>query len=420
VALSSLVTYRNTFTPSQIIWLIGIGIAVSLLGDSTFYIVVPTQYEQLGITASQIGIVLSANRAIRVFLNSPYGLLIERIPRRYLLLPSLMLGGMASLLYTITGFSYLLAGRLLWGMAWSGLYLGATTVILDIADSQNRGRFIGRFQMWFFIGVGTSSLLGGMLFDLLGYTPTFLISAGAIFIVLIIWFLFLPETGLPKTTVSNNAEELDEQVSPLLPSQKPLMLPVIVAIGLHGINWLIFIGAILSIFPVLLEEHLGQEIILLGLLSVPLVSFTGGLSAFNTVISLLTAPLSGRITDQRGERWGLVLVIVILGIISLGSLMVVEGELVILFTMLNAVIMGGFTTQLTAIVGDYTKNGQKQGRTLGVMNTVGDIGGTAGPLLAYALLPSIGLSGLFGLSSFVLLCSVPVVIYVIKLQHIQN
>jgi len=47
-----------------------------------------------------------------------------------------------------------------------------------------------------------------------------------------------------------------------------------------------------------------------------------------------------------------------------------------------------------ALIGDYA-NANRRGRLLGLTNTVGDLGSAAGPLLAYALLPLIGLRGVF-------------------------
>jgi len=64
--------------------LLGIGIAISLLGDATLYTVLPHPdiSTQLGITLSMVGLLLGANRATRLVLNSPVGVLYDRMPRR--------------------------------------------------------------------------------------------------------------------------------------------------------------------------------------------------------------------------------------------------------------------------------------------------------------------------------------------------
>ena len=78
--MQALHSYRQTISSEQIVTIIGIGIAISLLGDGMLYIVLPTQYPQAGIRVEHVGIMLAANRAIRLFINSPYGILMERIP----------------------------------------------------------------------------------------------------------------------------------------------------------------------------------------------------------------------------------------------------------------------------------------------------------------------------------------------------
>ena len=81
--------------------LLGIGTALSLLGDATLYTVLPHPdvAAQLGITLSMVGLLLGANRAIRLVLNGPVGMLYDRMPRRGLLIASLSLGACASVFY---------------------------------------------------------------------------------------------------------------------------------------------------------------------------------------------------------------------------------------------------------------------------------------------------------------------------------
>lgn len=416
---ASLETRRRTASPDWVVFLIGAGLAVSLLGDASLYIILPTQYEQAGILAGQVGLMLAANRAIRIVLNNPYGAIIDRIPRRRMLVPSLFLGAVASLLYTVPGFWPLLTGRLLWGAAWAGINLGGTSMILDVATDANRGRLVGRLQMWFFIGVGTSSLLGGLLFDAIGYAPTFVVSAGVILAAALVWMLFLPETR-PVRAVREEVDPAEEvpQPNPFRTGVHPSSptAPLVMAIAIHGLNWLVFIGMAITLLPVLLEERMGLEIAIAGLLTVQLVSFTGMLSAFNTVISMVSSPLSGWLSDRSGNRWSLVIGVLMIGAVSLSVMVVFDGTVMILATMFNAVATGVLTTQLIALVGDYTgtngANGRRQGRTLGVMNTVGDIGGTIGPVLAYAMLPEIGLEGVFTVCALALIMALPGAIWV--------
>ena len=163
-------SWRQRSSPLFTITLLGSGMALSLIGDATMYVALPTHTAQAGIALADVGLMLSANRIIRLFINGPYGLLIEHIPRRWMLVPSLFIGGLSYLLYTMPGFWPLLIGRLVWGIAWAGIWLGGSTAVLDLAADENRGRYSGYYQMWFFIGVGVSSVVSGVLIDRVGYT----------------------------------------------------------------------------------------------------------------------------------------------------------------------------------------------------------------------------------------------------------
>jgi len=406
VTSGGLAAWRQSFSHDRALLIIGLGVAISLLGDLTLYVVLPTHTQAAGIALSDVGLMLSANRLIRILINGPAGVLIERVPRRRMLVPALFIGALSSLLYTIPGFWTLLIGRLLWGTAWAGVWLGASTMVLDLAPRERRGRYIGRLQMWFFIGSGGAALIGGVLTDWLGYSPALrvcsLITLGAA----LMWLLLLPETR-PIRPVRTASSPPSERGEPAAPSEtwRAAILPLATAIALLGVNWLIFIGFLGATLPLLLEQRIGETIVLLGLL-IPLASFTGGLAAANQVLGLIASPLSGWLSDRTGNRWALAVGALALGVGALALTATGYGAVLVLATMLGAVATSVLQTQVMTLAGDYAPHGQ-QGRILGAINTVGDIGSAAGPLLAYALLPVIDLSGIFWLATGLIALCLP-------------
>ncbi|MBL8055105.1 MAG: MFS transporter, partial [Anaerolineales bacterium] len=143
---------------------IGLGTALSLLGDTAMYAVLPTHTAALGVTVASVGVLLSANRWIRLALNNVAGSAYDRWPRRRLFVPALLLGALSTALYAFTqGFWPLLIGRLLWGAAWSGIWVGGNTIILDVATDRERGRWAGLYQLSFYLGGALGFPIGGLL-----------------------------------------------------------------------------------------------------------------------------------------------------------------------------------------------------------------------------------------------------------------
>jgi MFS family permease len=197
-----------------------------------------------------------------------------------------------------------------------------------------------------------------------------------------------------------------------LPDQYTSRSALIIAVVLLGVNWLIFLGILGAVLPLLLQERVGESVALIGLM-IPLATFTGALSAGNQIVSLITSPLAGWLSDASHQRWGLVVFALLLGVAALGLTAVGTGLVVVLATMLGAVTTSILQTQVMTLIGDHSAANQR-GRILGILNTIGDLGSAAGPLLAYALLPLIHLSGVFWAAAVVLALMLPSTIWIAR------
>ena len=76
--------------PRRVLTLLGVGTALAMLGDATLYTVLPNPSiaSQAGVTLTMVGVLLGVNRAIRLVINAPIGVLYDRMPRRPLLVAS--------------------------------------------------------------------------------------------------------------------------------------------------------------------------------------------------------------------------------------------------------------------------------------------------------------------------------------------
>jgi MFS family permease len=373
--------------------ILGIGTAISLLGDATLYTVLPHPdiSAQLGITLSMVGLLLGANRAIRLVVNGPVGILYDRMPRRGLLVTALSLGAGSSIFYALSsGFWPLLIGRIFWGLAWSLLWVGGNSVVLDLSTEENRGRNSGIYQMWFFIGVATSSFLGAMLTDMFGFRNGQWISVAVIAATALIWFIFLPETRSHDQTAQDTHKDTDRSTIMKLPWKVMAVTSITVFVA-RFLAW-----GVLAATAILWLSNIFGRGVLIGSLFIPIATFTGLYTALSNLISVISTPLAGSVSDRIGRRWPVIGLAMILG--GLG-LMLMSGEirsLALIGAFLVPVAGSSAETLIPAIAGDRVPKTLRS-RALGLINTAGDLGAMIGPVAALGTLNSgwLSLSGIY-------------------------
>lgn len=392
-----------SMSPWRVVVPVALGTGLSLIGDSSLYAVLPTHTADAGVIMTQVGILLSANRFIRLVLNSPAGLIYDHYPRRYLFVSALFIGALSTAIYALTmGFWPLLVGRLLWGLAWSGIWVGGNTIILDISQEQNRGRWVGIYQTAFYSGASSGAILGGLLTDWIGFHRAMGIGAALTLCGAIIALLFLPETRQIR-----RAKTLDplgiSQAAELTSSSPTRQAELISAMSLMGINRLVLAGVLLPTFGLFLSEQVGSSIEV-ATVTIGVATLTGLALGANSLISMAAAPLLGSLSDRMGNRWQAAAGGLVPGITGFG-LLAIGPPLAALAAIPLTAISGGSNQSLsTALVGDLTDE-RRRGRRLGTLFTIGDLTSAIGPPLAYSVIPLIGINSVYllGAGLFVLM-----------------
>lgn len=394
-------TTALNLSPWRVLLPVGLGTGLSLIGDTSLYAVLPTHADEAGVVLAGIGILLSANRFIRLFLNGPVGLLYDRFPRRPLFVLALFIGAVSTAFYALTmGFWPLFAGRLLWGVAWAGIWVGGNSIILDISHAHNRGRWVGFYQISFYLGASGGAILGGFLTDWLGYHSAMGVGAGLTLFGAIIALLFLPETRymqpVPNTAEPVAGDFAGQKVKPTRWAE------LASAMGLMGVNRLVIPGILMPTFGLFLLQQMGDTV-QIGSWAFGVASVTGLALGANALISMVSAPVMGGWSDKVRSRWQVVAGGLIPGVAGFGLLALSFPAALLLGIALAAVTGGSNQSLSTALVGDLSDE-QRRGRRLGILFTVGDLASAVGPLLVYAIIPLLGLSliyllsaGLFGL-----------------------
>ena len=150
---------------------IGTATAFSLLGDQVLYAVLPVYYDSLHLTPIQVGILLSANRWIRLLTNELAHRASTPGRERPLFLGAFVLGVMTTLAYALTThFWLLLAARLAWGLAWSFIrHIGVQNIMSGVAG-ERVGRTMGMYNGFSRAGSVAGLLGGAVLVDLFGFS----------------------------------------------------------------------------------------------------------------------------------------------------------------------------------------------------------------------------------------------------------
>lgn len=389
---TSVVEGRSTWSTLS---LLGAGVAASLLGDSTLYTVLPDPAiaAQVGVSMAAVGILLGVNRLVRLASNFTAGALYDRLSHRTVLVASLYLGAFSTLLFAVgSGFLPLLLSRALWGIAWSGLWIGGNAAVLDLTEPSSRGRWSGRFQMWFFIGVGATAFLGGFLTDMLGFRRALLLSGGMTLLMAILWHAKLPETR--PHAVRLNRERDDRE-----PFQLPWRATLPVSVPVFIIRF-IFAG-VMSATTILWLAGYFERGAVIGALTLPLATVTGSVVALRMIVSVFGAPLTGAVSDRTGMRWPVLGAAALLG--ALGTWMMGHAEVgwALAGAGLAAVTSSGIQALAPVIAGEDVP-ASKYGRVLSVMYTFGDAGSAFGPPLALGLLQIMPISSLYRTCSILL------------------
>ncbi len=376
---------------------LGVGMALSLTGDSTMYAVLANQADGLGISLSVVGVLLGANRMVRIPGNLLAGGFYDRMRRRPLFLVGLALGILSTLSYSLVrGFWPLLAGRMLWGVSWSLINVGGYAMILDRSSIADRGRMTGLYQMAFALGLTISPILGGTLTDSLGFQQAVRICALTSGFGFLVALVALPETRRQNTAGDLSPADRLHQAMPRNPfgRLRDVDSQILAASYIYLIVLFVNSGVLMSTISLYLEQRWGAAI-LVGAVAIGVASVGGLLLALRSALGIVAGPVAGTLSDLMGSRWPVVRGGLLLGSAGFVVLALVTSvEAVPAGVALISLSAGALAATVTALVGDLAER-QRQALTMGGLATAGDIGSALGPVFAFGLVLVLGLQWIY-------------------------
>lgn len=229
---------------------------IAVMGIASITPAFPGIIKYFGISIQQVGWLIAAFTLPGIFLTPVTGILADRIGRKLVLIPSLLVFGIAGFLCSfMTDFHSLLALLFIQGIGASSLSSINITLIGDLYDGEKRTALMGYNASILSIGTAAYPAIGGLIATF-GWQYIFYLPLLALPLALFVWL------GL------NNPEPKDHQGIGKYFKRiwKSINQPSVW--GLLLVNMLVFVllyGAYLTYFPILLSERLQASSVQIGL-----------------------------------------------------------------------------------------------------------------------------------------------------------
>lgn len=382
--------------------------AACLIGDSMLYIVLPICFAQAGLSSLwEVGIILSANRLVRLPLNPAVGWLYRHMSDRTGIF-------VATVLATVTTFSYAFADgfaewlflRCLWGVSWTLLRLGGFYCILNVSSDDDRGYFMGLYNGLYRLGSLAGMLLGGIFADWLGFSLTCIVFGACTAVTIVLGLIFVPR-GNGGVPAGVRTEE--RSLSWLWKDNAVLW---VMATGL--VVALIYQGLYAATLSELIRIHFGSSIALFGGIAVGAATLGGILQAVRWGWEPWLAPGIGVLSDRRFGRRSMMVASLGVGVVVFGLVALSLPLPLWLIVLLGIQLTGTSLTTIADSVASDTAS-VRGGRVFMMWYSFSvDLGAALGPILAYLINDMWGMDAAYAGTAVLLLifavkwyCSAP-------------
>ena len=375
-------TFRGVSLP---VIAVALAVGSTLLGDSMLYAVMPAQPEAWALSIPAVGILLSANRLVRLVTNSVVAVIFQRLGQRGPFIGALVLSVVVTLSYGWTSaFAVLLVARMGWGLCWSTLRLGGFWTVLTEASDDNRGLLMGSYQAIVRMGSVGGVLVGAALTDVFGHRLTLTLFAAVMAATACTWIIFSRQAAPDKQPRPQRADAVDLRA--VLGDRR--LLATCSGILITG---LVFSGLVTASLGFYLSSHFGQQVAFLGV-ALGVTTATGILLGSQW---LPLSPVLGHLSDRFG-RVPLISSGFGVGAAGLVALAVTQS----IWLMLLAIFAGfvastALTVTLHSTAGDLAPP-DRRNAVLSTYATFLDLGSALGPLIGLSFASLAALQGLYG------------------------
>ncbi|WP_027189584.1 MFS transporter [Fundidesulfovibrio putealis] len=354
----------------------------------------------LGAGPEAIGLAVGISTVTGIFFKLPSGALSDVVGRRRTMLAGLVVFGVMPFAYLfISSYSALVAVRFLHGLATAIYGPVAMAVVADVAGSR-KGEMLSWFSSVGIIGTLLGAPIGGFILDmgqsggpvLWQFRLVFAVSAlaGVAALILGLRTLGVKERVEHGVGFGERLRRFREGIREVLSDRR-----IVTASSMEGVQNMTM-GALEAFLPVYAVTVVG------------LSEFQAGLLwGAQIVVTMLSKPLMGRVSDSHGRR-----PLIVAGLALCGASFAAVPFMHGFWTLLAASLVFGMgealvTSSSAAMVADLCRE-RHFGSAMGAFGTIFDVGHASGPILGGLLVGWMGYQISFPLMALVLFLAIPV------------
>ena len=353
----------------------------------------------LGAGPEAIGLAVGISTVTGIFFKLPAGALSDVVGRRRTMLAGLVVFGVMPFFYlAIESYSALVIVRFLHGLATAIYGPVAMAVVADVAGSR-KGEMLSWFSSVGIIGTLLGAPIGGFILDagtsggpvLWQFRLVFALSALAGVAAMVLGFrtLGIEEKNEHGLGFGARLAKFREGIREVLSDKR-----IVTTSSMEGVQNMTM-GALEAFLPVYAVKVAG------------LSEFQAGLLwGAQIIVTMLSKPLMGRVSDAQGRR-PLIVAGLALCAVSFAAVPFMGG----FWLLLVASLVFGLgealvTSSSAALVADMCRE-RHFGSAMGAFGTIFDVGHASGPILAGLLVGWLGYQISFPLMSIVLIAAIP-------------
>jgi MFS transporter, ACDE family, multidrug resistance protein len=347
---------------------------MAVLGVSSITPALPEIRDAFSVTSAQVGLLITIFTLPGISLTPVLGVLSDRHGRRKILIPALLLFGIAGGLCAFArSFELLLSLRLLQGMGAAALGTLNVTVIGDIFTGHERSAALGYNASVLSIGTASYPAIGGAL-ETLGWFYPFALA----FLAVPVGLLVLFSLHNPEPHNDQRLREYFGDVFSRLSDREVLGL-----LGVSLLTFIILFGPQLTFLPILMDERFGAPSYLRG-------AVLSGASLTTALTSARLGALTRRINERTLLEIAFVLYAAGLALVAL----VPNVWLLVVPAVLFGVAQGVNLPNVFSLLNAHAPS-ENRGAFMATNGMSLRAGQTIGPLLMAATAGTLGLTGAY-------------------------